>query len=215
VLRHELEVHAPIPANPPNVPVGLPAELLARRPDLRQSRLGIIAAAARVGAAKADLFPKIVLTGAAGRQSTDLSGFTLGAGNFFSFGPGITVPIFEGGKIRANIAARKQQLQEAQTQYESAVLTALRETEDSLTAYGREQQRREKLLGAVESSQRATQLATELYTRGLTDFLSVLDAQREQLASEDSLVQSDTAVLTDLVALYKSLGGGWRDVRYP
>jgi len=214
-LRRELEVHAPIPANPPSVPVGLPAELLARRPDLRQSRVAIIAAAARVGAAKADLFPKIVLTGAAGRQSTGLSGFTLGAGNFFSFGPGITVPIFEGGKIRANIAARKQQLAEAQTRYESAVLIALRETEDSLTAYGREQRRREKLLGAVESSERATQLATELYTRGLTDFLSVLDAQREQLASEDSLVQSDTAVLTDLVALYKSLGGGWSEIQYP
>ncbi|MBV9269215.1 MAG: TolC family protein [Acidobacteriaceae bacterium] len=208
-LESELAQTATAPVNPPQVPVGLPADLLARRPDVRRATAAISAAAQRVGAAKADLFPKIVISGAAGRQATDLSGFTLGAGNFFSVGPGITVPIFEGGRIRANIAARKQQLAEAQTQYEAAVLTALRETEDALTQYGREQSRREMLASAVDASRRATELASELYTRGLTDFLSVLDAQREQLASEDALVQSDTAIVTDLVSVYKSLGGGW------
>lgn len=208
-LQLELEVQGPMPANPPAVPVGLPADLLNRRPDLRQAQAAVIAAASRVGAAKADLFPKIVLTGAAGRQATDLSGFTLGAGNFFAVGPGVTIPIFEAGRIRANIAAKKQQFEQASIQYQLAALNALRETEDSLTAYGREQERRKKLLAAVESSREATQLATELYARGLTDFLSVLDAQRDQLANEDALASSDTAVLTDLVALYKSLGGGW------
>jgi len=89
------------------------------------------------------------------------------------------------------------------------VLRSLEETEDALAAWGREQDRREHLQAAVEASRQATQLATELYTRGLADFLSVLDAQRQQLAVEDDLAQSDTAVVTDLVALYKALGGGW------
>ncbi|MBV9085755.1 MAG: efflux transporter outer membrane subunit [Acidobacteriaceae bacterium] len=208
-LQQELEGEGQLPPNPPTVPVGLPGDLLTRRPDLRQSRAQLIAAAARVGAAKADLFPKIVVTGLAGRQATDLSGFTIGAGNFFAVGPGITLPIFEAGKIRANIAVKKQQYEEAVTEYQKAVLTALRESEDSLAGYGREQERREKLSAAVQASQQATQMATELYRRGLTDFISVLDAQRDQLANEDALVQSNTAVLTDLIALYKSLGGGW------
>jgi NodT family efflux transporter outer membrane factor (OMF) lipoprotein len=208
-LETELAVANPLPNNPPVVPIGLPADLLNRRPDLRRARAELVASAARVGAAKADLFPRITLTGAVGRQSTDLSSFTLGAGNFFSVGPGVTIPIFEAGRIRANIAARKQQLEEAQTSYQSALLQALRETEDALTRYGREQQRRQNLFAAVDASKQAAQLSQELYTRGLTDFLSVLDAQREQLANQDALAQSETALRTDLVTLYKSLGGGW------
>jgi outer membrane protein TolC len=86
----------------------------------------------------------------------------------------------------------------------------LEETENALTVYGSEQERRERLQAAAAASQQATQLSNELYTRGLADFLSVLDAQREQLAIEDNLVQSDTAVVTNLVALYKALGGGWQ-----
>ena len=208
-LAAQLSVANGLPAQPPTVPIGLPADLLTRRPDLRRARTDVIAAAARVGVAKADLFPKITLTGTAGRQTTDLSGFALGAGNFFSVGPGITIPILESGRIRANITMRKQQLAEAQTRYGATMLTALRETEDALSSFNREQERREKLSAAVAASQQAEQLAAELFARGLTDFLSVLDAEREQLANEDALAQSDTAVRTDLVSLYKSLGGGW------
>ena len=213
-LRQELEPEKALPLAPPEVPVGLPADLLRRRPDLRQADAEMEAALARVGAAKADLFPKILLTGSAGRQSTDFPGFTLGGGNFFSIGPAITLPIFSGGRIRANIEVRKQQLQEALTSYRRSILSALQETEDSLAAYGREQERRQRLASAVQSSQTATQLATELYTRGLSDFLTVLEAQRDQLAAEDALAVSDTATLTDLVALYKALGGGWTET-YP
>ncbi len=208
-LHDQLTPTAPLPNVPQAVAVGLPASLLERRPDLRRARMDLIAAGENVGAAKADLFPKIVLTGAAGRQSTDLSGFTLGAGNFFSVGPGITIPIFQAGRVRANIAARRQQLAEAETQYRQTLLIALRETEDALSSYGREQERVAKLQAAVEASRQAEQLSRELYVRGLADFLSVLDAQREELANEDALAQSQTAVRTDLVALYKALGGGW------
>ena len=211
-LLTELTERQPLPTVPPAVPVGLPADLLKRRPDIREAEARVAAETARVGVARADLFPKILLNGAAGRQATEPSRLTLGAGNFFSLGPAITLPIFTAGKIRGNIEAQKQRLEQALTQYRSAVLRSLEETGNSLVAYEREKERRQRLAGAVDSSRQATMFANELYTRGLADFLSVLDAQRQQLAAEDDLAQSDTAVVTNLVALYKALGGGWEAV---
>jgi multidrug efflux system outer membrane protein len=211
-LLHELLQTKPIPSVPPVVPVGLPSDLLKRRPDVREAEARVAAETARVGVARADLFPKILLTGTAGRQATQPSGLTLGAGNFFGFGPAITLPVFTGGKIRANIEAQKQRLNQALIEYQSTVLRSLEEAENSLVAYGHEKDRLEKLVAAVDASRQATMLASEVYTRGLADFLSVLDAQREQLAAEDDLARSDTAVTTDLIALYKALGGGWDSV---
>jgi multidrug efflux system outer membrane protein len=211
-LLNELTESKPLPPAPPSVPVGLPADLLRRRPDIREAEARVAAETARVGVARADLFPKILLNGAVGRQGTEPSGLTLGAGNFFSFGPAVTLPIFTAGKIRGNIEAQKQRLDQAVTQYQSAVLRSLEETESSLAAYGHEKDRRERLVAADEASRQATMLANELYLRGLSDFLSVLDAQRQQLAAEDDLAQSDTAVVTNLVALYKALGGGWEAI---
>jgi NodT family efflux transporter outer membrane factor (OMF) lipoprotein len=208
-LLEELTQVKPLPTVPPSVPVGLPGDLLKRRPDIREAESRVAAETARVGVARADLFPKILLTGAAGRQATEPSGLTLGAGNFFSIGPSITMPIFTAGKVRGNIEAQKQRLDQALTQYQSTVLRSLEETENALVAYGHEKDREEELVASVDASRQATLLATELYTRGLSDFLSVLDAQRQQLAAEDDLAQSDTIVVTDLVALYKALGGGW------
>jgi NodT family efflux transporter outer membrane factor (OMF) lipoprotein len=208
-LLTELNATKPLPAVPPAVPVGLPGDLLKRRPDIREAEARVAAETARVGVARADLFPKVLLTGAAGRQGTEPSALTLGAGNFFSVGPAITVPIFTAGKIRGNIEAQKQRLDQALTEYQSTVLRSLEETENALVAYGHEKDRRQKLIAAVSASREATTLANELYTRGLSDFLSVLDAQRQQLAAEDELAQSDTVVVTNLVALYKALGGGW------
>jgi outer membrane protein TolC len=187
----------------------LTSELLQRRPDVRRAEAEVTAASERVGVAHSDLFPKISLTGSAGRQGTSFSGLTLGAGNFFAAGPAIRLPIFTGGRLRANLEASRQRLVQARLAYESAVLRSFEETENALTAWGREQERRERLQAAARASWEATAMASELYTRGLADFLSVLDAQRQQLAIEDDLAQSDTAVVTDLVALYKALGGGW------
>ena len=213
-LLTELTQVKPLPAAPPAVPLGLPADLLKRRPDIREAEARVAAETARVGVARADLFPKILLTGAAGRQGTEPSGLTLGAGNFFSLGPAITLPIFTGGKIRGNIEAQKQRLEQALTQYQNTVLRSLEETENALVAYGHEKDRQARLVSAVEASRQATMLANELYTRGLSDFLNVLDAQRQQLAAEDDLAQSDTLVITNLVALYKALGGGWEAVSH-
>jgi multidrug efflux system outer membrane protein len=208
-LAGELTATKPLPATPPVVPVGLSSDLLKRRPDVRRADAEVSAASARVGVARSDFFPKITLTGSAGRQGTSFSGLTLGAGNFFAVGPAIKLPIFTGGRLRANMETQKQRLSQAQLAYQSTVLRSLEETENALTAYGREQERRERLQAAARASRESTHLANELYTRGLADFLSVLDAQRQQLAIEDDLAQSDTAVVTNLVALYKALGGGW------
>jgi multidrug efflux system outer membrane protein len=208
-LAGELTEAKPLPATPPVVPVGLSSDLLKRRPDVRRADAEVAAASARVGVARSDFFPKITLTGSAGRQGTSFSGLTLGAGNFFAIGPAIKLPIFTGGRLRANMEAQKQRLSQARLAYQSTVLRSLEETENALTAYGREQERRENLQAAAEASREATHLANEVYVRGLADFLTVLDAQRQQLAIEDDLAQSDTAVVTNLVALYKALGGGW------
>jgi NodT family efflux transporter outer membrane factor (OMF) lipoprotein len=208
-LENELSETKAIPAAPPEVPAGLPADLLKRRPDIRQAEAEIAAATARVGVAKADFFPKITLTGAAGRQSTNISGLTLGAGNFFSIGPGLELPIFTGGRLRANLAVQKSRFEQSLTSYQSIVLKSLQETEDSLAAYHHERERHERLDASVHASQEATTLARDLYLSGLADFLSVLDAQRQQLTIEDDLAVSDTATLTSLISLYKALGGGW------
>jgi NodT family efflux transporter outer membrane factor (OMF) lipoprotein len=208
-LRNELENVSPIPTAGPDIEVGLPSDLLKRRPDIRRSEAQLAAATARIGEAKADLFPRFVLTGTAGRQATQLHDLTLGAGNFFSVGPGISLPLFTGGRIRSNIAVQTSRQREALISYESSVLNALEEVQDALVNYSQEQERRDRLNQAAQQSQLAVDLAAEQYRAGLVDFLSVLDAQRELYADEDQAVQSQTSVTTDVIALYRALGGGW------
>jgi NodT family efflux transporter outer membrane factor (OMF) lipoprotein len=208
-LRRELENASPIPAAAPDVEIGLPSDLLKRRPDIRRSEAQLAAATARIGEAKADLFPHFVLTGAAGRQASQLHDVTLGAGNFFSVGPGISLPLFTGGRIRSNIAVQDARQREALISYRSSVLNALEEVQNALVNYAQEQERRDRLNEAALQSQLAVDLATEQYKAGLTDFLAVLDAQRELYADEDQAVQSQTSIATNVIALYRALGGGW------
>jgi outer membrane protein, multidrug efflux system len=208
-LRTELEASAPVPPVPPDVPVGLPSDLLKRRPDVRRAEVEIAAAAARVKGAKAEYFPRFTLLGTAGRQATQLHDLSLSVGNFFSVGPAITLPLFTGGRIRSNIALQNARLTQAQLRYRSAVLGALQETEDALVNYSFEQERRVHLQDAVARNQTAVQLSRERYRSGLADFLTVLDAERQLYNSEDLLAQSHIAVTTNLIALYKALGGGW------
>jgi outer membrane protein, multidrug efflux system len=208
-LQRELEASAPVPVAPPEVPVGLPSDLLKRRPDVRRADDEIAAAAANVKAAKADYFPKFTLFGSAGRQATQLHDLSLSLGNFFAVGPAISVPIFTGGRIHSNIAVQNARWKETQLLYRSTVLTSLEETENALVNYSEEQERRDRLQAAVSQSQTALELSRELYRSGLGDFLAVLDAQRQLYGNEDLLAESQTAVTTNLIALYKALGGGW------
>jgi len=158
-LEGELAEARPLPTTPPVVPVGLSSDLLKRRPDIRRADAEVTAASERVGVARSDFFPKISLTGSAGRQGASFSGLTLGAGNFFAIGPAIKLPIFTGGRLRANMEEQKQRLSQAQLAYQSAVLHSLEETENALTAYSCEQERREHLQSAARASQDATQMA--------------------------------------------------------
>jgi len=148
--------------------------------------------------------------GTAGRQASQLHDITLGMGNFFGVGSAVSLPIFTGGRIRSRVRVQDARLQQAVIGYRSAVLSALEETENALVNYAQEQTRHERLESAVKSNEESVLLSSELYKAGLTDFLSVLDAQRELYASEDLLAQSRTTQTVNLIALYKALGGGWQ-----
>jgi NodT family efflux transporter outer membrane factor (OMF) lipoprotein len=204
-LLAELDDGAPKLAEP-EIPVAVPSEVLKRRPDVRRAESQITAAYARAGAARAELFPKFVITGLSGRQSTDLSGITLGAGNFFSVGPGISLPIFNAGRIRMNIAANDARLEQAVHTYEAEILAAFEETENAFVSRDSAEAKRRELENGFEAAVRSVDLAQELYLRGLSDFLTVLDAQRQRFQIERELAASRTDVLRSTVALYKALG---------
>jgi NodT family efflux transporter outer membrane factor (OMF) lipoprotein len=197
------------PGGPPPIPIGLPAELLRRRPDIRRAERQLAATTARIGVATADLFPRFSLTGTFGTATTEFRHFLDQRSFTWGIGPSIQWPIFEGGRIHANIRAEQAREEQALATYGQTVLTSLQEVESSLVAYDQERRRLETLIAAVRSGQRATQLSNDLYTRGLGPFLNVLDAQRALYVTQDAMVLSETAVLTDLIALYKALGGGW------
>jgi NodT family efflux transporter outer membrane factor (OMF) lipoprotein len=208
-LAVELSAAAPIPPVPPEVPVGLPSELLRRRPDIRRAERRMAAATARVGEATADLYPKFSITGALGLDSTKPKHILDWSSKYWALSPGISWPIFDAGRVRANINVTNEVQKQALDDYQQTVLTALKDVEDSLSSYQTEQVRRAALADAVTAAQQAVELAKQQYNQGVVDFLTVLDAQRAEFATEDSLAQSDQAISTDLVSLYKALGGGW------
>src|SRR5262249_16780514 len=194
---------------PPGLRPGLPSDLLRQRPDIRRAERQLAAATARVGVATADLYPKFSLVGTAGLESVSASDFFNSGSKLWSIGPSMTWPIFQGGQIVATIEVRNAQEQEALLTYRRTILTALHEVENAIVAYAHARVRRETLVAAAASNQRAVDLATALYSRGLSDFLNVLDAERNLFTTQNDLALSDTSVSTDLVALHKALGGGW------
>jgi NodT family efflux transporter outer membrane factor (OMF) lipoprotein len=208
-LLAELEKEKPIPTIPPEVPIGLPSDLLRRRPDIRVAENQLAATTARIGAATADLFPRFSLTGSVGPQSRTINHLFDKDSLGWSVGPGVSWPVFDGWRIRSNIEVQNARQEQALATYEQTVLVAFQDVENSLTAYTNEQLRHKSLIKAVEASQRSTDLSNELYQRGLTAFLNVLESQRALYATQDQLVESETTVVTDLISLYKALGGGW------
>jgi multidrug efflux system outer membrane protein len=212
-LEKDLIKESPIPGTPPEVPVGLPSELVRRRPDIRRAEAQLHAATARIGVATADLFPKFSLTGSFGFSSNDLTKLgNLANSKFWSFGPSVTWPIFAGGSIYWNIKVQDALTEQALLTYQKTVLTALQDVETALVAYAKEQEHRKSLAEAVDNNRTAVDLAMKLYVAGKTDFLNVLTAQLNLYTSENALVQSIRTVDTNLIALYKALGGGWEKV---
>ncbi len=213
-LRTELDQPKPVPPVPPRVPIGLPSELARRRPDIRQAEAQLHEATADVGVAVANFYPSVTLGGSVGinaLQAKDL--WTLNSRQY-SFGPGISIPIFEGGQLKSTLQLREASQQEAAVNYQRIVLKAWHDVDNALTAYQQTQQRRDALVQAVAQNQRALALATDRYQQGVSDFLEVLDAQTRLLSNQQQLAIATTNVSDNLVALYKALGGGWEQA-YP
>ena len=214
-LVAELDSAGPIPTTPPDVPIGLPSELLRRRPDIRRSEAQIHAATARIGVATADLFPKLSLTGNLGISADTLSGLSSINNRNWSIGPSVTWDIFSAGRVQSSIEVQKALHDESTLAYRQTVLNALKEVENSLVAYSKEQEHRLALADSVAANRKAVDLANRLYEAGQVDFLNVLNAQRSLLVAEDAYSQSTRAVAGDLVSLYKALGGGWETRAFP
>ncbi len=208
-LEEELASPGRLPAGPEIIPPGLPSELIRRRPDVRQAERQLAQATANIGVAVADLFPKFNLTGSLGLESLSLKNFASGNSVAWSFGPSVSWKIFSAGQVQANIHVQEARQQQALIQYRQSVLQAMSDVEDALVGYNQEQARRQSLRRAVDANRRATDLARQLNQAGVVDFLNVLQAQQSQFLSEDQLAQSDQNVATNLIALYKALGGGW------
>jgi multidrug efflux system outer membrane protein len=208
-LLGELTLSAPIPAAPPTVPIGLPSYLLQRRPDVQQAERQLAAATARVGVAASDLYPKFSLTGDVGLQSVSASDWFTAGSRFWTAGPTVQWRIFDAGRIRANIRVQNARVDQALAAYEQSMLSAFTDVETALTAYAKEQTRRQWLEQSAQANEKAVTLASDLYRNGLTDFLRVLESQRSLYQSQDALIESERTVSSDLIALYKALGGGW------
>jgi NodT family efflux transporter outer membrane factor (OMF) lipoprotein len=208
-LQAELEAQAPIPTAPPQVPAGLPADLLRRRPDIRMAERQLAAATARIGLATADLYPKFSLTGAYGYLSTESGRLVSSDSRTWSVGPTFQWHLLDAGRVRANIRIQDARQEQALAAYQKAVLVGFEDVENALVAYAKEQARNVPLRSAVASSRNALEISRDQYANGLTSFLNVLDAERSLYQAQDTLVQSDQAVAQDLIALFKALGGGW------
>lgn len=215
VLSDQLVTSVAIPTIPPSVPVGLPSDLLRRRPDVRRAERQLAAATANIGVATADLFPRFSLTGGFGFQSNKFKTLGNWDSRFWNIGPGVTFPLIDRGQIRANIRVQNARQEQALAAYENTILLALEDVENSLVSYAKEQIRQQILADAVKANRRAVELANELYSKGLTDFLTVLEAERTLYSAEIQLSQSERAVATNLVSLYKALGGGWEILQPP
>jgi NodT family efflux transporter outer membrane factor (OMF) lipoprotein len=204
-----LEIPRALPPQPPDLPDVLPSELLSRRPDLRRAERDVAAATARVGVARSELFPRFSIAGNFGRRSQDASDLGSTGSQFWFLMAGVRLPILSGGRIRATIQVQDARQEQAARQYEKTVLTAVEDVENALSSHTREQRRMAMLRAAVAANRRAFDLATERYTGGLENFLSVLDAQRAVYGAEDGLAQSETNAMVSLIAVYKAVGGGW------
>ncbi len=196
-------------ARPPRVPLGLPSELLQRRPDIRQAELAFSAAVSRLVSARADRWPRFTLTGSAGLESISAGDLAEGGSRFWTLGPGLRWPLLSGGRIRQTIAAQDARAERAAILYEQAVLSAFADVEDALIKFGRAQDHLAAAEDYAASSRRTAALAADRHRAGLTDFLDVLSAERACLDADQLRVKSETETARNLIALYKSLGGGW------
>ena len=208
-LQEEFAATSPIPQPPAETFVGVPTDILRRRPDLRAAERRLAAATAEIGVAAADLYPRFTLSGNFGFESMDLKHAFNSKSITYGFGPAVRWNIFDGLRNLNRIAAQQVAAHHAYVSYEQTLLLALQEVETAMVNYRREQDRRNALMRATKAARQAVKLSETRYEDGLTDFQDVVDAERSLVNLETSLVQSEGQVAVNLVALYKALGGGW------
>jgi multidrug efflux system outer membrane protein len=199
----------PLPGLKPVNGIGSPSTLLRRRPDIRVAERQLAAATADIGASKADLFPSVSITGLLGLNALHPGGLNSGQAYYYNLGGSIAWTLLDFGRIRSRIRQNEARTDAALAQYEKTVLTALEETEGALISFNRNQRRAESLFKAAHASEQAAKLARTRFEAGVTDFLTVLEAERQLLADREGLAQAQTDAGTSLVAVYKALGGSW------
>ena len=210
-LLPSLSPPRPIPVASKDVPVGLPSDLLKRRPDIRAAERRIAAANARIGVAEADLYPHFALTGGAGFESLQQNKFLVGPSRYFSVGPSVDWLIFDAGRVRDEILAERARTDAAAARYRKIVLGALGEVETALVIHAQSLAAKDSRGRELASARQALDLARRLYEKGLEDYLAVLDAERTVHDSEMDLARTDQECTDSMVALIKALGGGWQD----
>ncbi len=208
-LAPRLAAAAPVPTSPDAVPVGLPSDLLRRRPDLRRAERELAAATADVGVAVAEQYPRFSLTGDVGLDSIRSGDLTSAASRYWNFGPQLTVPLLAGGRLRAQVSAREATRDAALQSYRAAVLGALADTESALIRYAGEQARATSLAASQTALDRTLALARQRFGVGETAFTDVLDVQRQRNQLADQQLQSAGQLALDFASLHKALGGGW------
>ena len=210
-LMDLLQVSEPLPQHPELLAVGLPSELLRRRPDIRAAERRVAAETARIGVEVAELFPRVSLTGSFGLQSAEAKDLVDHRSLTWSFGPSVRWRLLEFGRIISSITVQEERQRQALTLYHQSVLDALEQVESSLANYAAQRQRSESLADVNEVNQRAFELAKSEYAVGMISFLSVLDTQRSLFSTQTELIRARQQALVELVNLYESLGGGWPD----
>jgi outer membrane protein, multidrug efflux system len=208
-LHARLSVAGAVPELPPGIAVGIPADTLRQRPDVRAAERKLAAETARVGVAEAARYPSFKLSGSIGLEALAQGTTGSSAGVSYSLLGGITAPIFNAGRLKHQVAAQDAVREQAQVAYEQAVLTALQEVENALVALARNRERGDALARAAEAATAAAQLARQRYSAGVIDFQSVIDTERTVLSVQDSLASTRAEGVLVLIRLYKALGGGW------
>jgi NodT family efflux transporter outer membrane factor (OMF) lipoprotein len=208
-LTAELATTAPIPRAADDLVLSFPADTLRQRPDVRAAEQQVAAALARVAQADAARKPSFRIGGSLGLSALTLGALTDGASVVSSLLAGVSLPIFDGGAARANLRAEQAALVQAQEAYRATILTALKEVEDALVALRGDRERLLRLNLAAESARNAALMARQRYDSGLVDFQVVLETQRSQLGTQDSVASTQADLAADHVRLYKALGGGW------
>ncbi|HXE51687.1 MAG TPA: TolC family protein, partial [Tepidisphaeraceae bacterium] len=201
--------HLPLP--PSAIAPGLPVDLLRRRPDIRQAERELAASTARIGVAVANLYPRVALTGAFGFQGQGLGQTPVLNKTIWSFGPAAYWPVLDFGVLDSIVQEQDLRTREQMFNYRRIILRAVAEVDNAISNYNAQREQVDRLNEAVAASERAVTLATQRYERGLTDFLNVLDAQRQLYGLQDQQAVAQEEMVLQYIAIYKALGGGWEN----